>query len=450
MSMMSREDEAGAAQPAATGPEDAKATNPASLSNVNSPIQPEEMQEGDNVPNGVELLDRIHAFLGRFICYPSVHAHISHTLWVAHTHLMEGWFTTPRLAVLSPEPGSGKSRVLEITALLVPNPLLSVNSSAAYILRKVADQENRPTILYDEIDTIFGPAARGNEDLRGMVNAGYRRGAIVGRCNTERGKVQTLELETYAAVAMGGLGNLPDTIMSRSVIIRMRKRANGERVEPFQARVHEYQALALKDELAEWASTVATMAETAQPEFPDSIVDRNADVWGPLFAVADLAGGQWPESARQAAIDAVLSAKANERPSPGVQLLADIRTCLAGADRITTAKLLEGLLADEEAPWGDLKGRKIDARKLGQMLRSYGIRSATIRMPDGSTPKGYRRADFLDAWDRYLPKSGSSATNATSATGHGSPHKTGVSSVADNDPSPPCGGKDNDVAHPES
>lgn len=76
MSMMSREDEAGAAQPAATGPEDAKATNPASLSNVNSPIQPEEMQEGDNVPNGVELLDRIHAFLGRFICYPSVHAHM--------------------------------------------------------------------------------------------------------------------------------------------------------------------------------------------------------------------------------------------------------------------------------------------------------------------------------------------------------------------------------------
>src|SRR3546814_20586174 len=94
---------------------------------------------------------------------------------------MEAWFSTPRLAVLSPEPGSGKSRVLEITAMLVPNPLLSVNSSAAYILWKVSDQANRPTILYDEIDTIFGPAARGNEDLRGMVNAGYRRGAKIGR-----------------------------------------------------------------------------------------------------------------------------------------------------------------------------------------------------------------------------------------------------------------------------
>src|SRR3546814_3303576 len=127
--------------------------------------------------------------------------------------------------------------------MLVPNPLLSVNSSAAYILWKVSDQANRPTILYDEIDTIFGPAARGNEDLRGMVNAGYRRGAMVGRCNTERGKVQPVELATYAAVAMGGLGNLPDTIMSRSIIIRMRKRAAGEKAEPFQPRIHELEEI---------------------------------------------------------------------------------------------------------------------------------------------------------------------------------------------------------------
>src|SRR3546814_10030035 len=78
--------------------------------------------------DGAGLLNRIRAFTRRFICYPSDHASTSHVLWIAHTHLMEAWFSTPRLAVLSPEPGSGKSRVLEITAMLVPNPLLSVNS----------------------------------------------------------------------------------------------------------------------------------------------------------------------------------------------------------------------------------------------------------------------------------------------------------------------------------
>ena len=430
---------AGAAS-TASGPEDAKAANPASLSNPDQPMTPDEMQANAAGIDGAGLLDRIHAFARRFICYPSDHASTSHVLWIVHTHLMEAWFSTPRLAVLSPEPGSGKSRVLEITAMLVPNPLLSVNSSAAYILWKVSDQANRPTILYDEIDTIFGPAARGNEDLRGMVNAGYRRGAVVGRCNTERGKVQPVELATYAAVAMGGLGNLPDTIMSRSVIIRMRKRAASEKAEPFQPRIHELQAEALRSELAEWAASIAGLAEMAQPAMPDCIADRNADVWGPLFTVADLAGGAWPEAVRMAATDAVMSAKASERPSLGAQLLADIYACLGEADRITTADLLDRLLADDEAPWGDLRGRKIDARKLAEMLREYGIRSSTIRMPNGQTPKGYKREAFHDAWKRYLPTSLTRTTSATSDTHHANPSETGDGTVPGHNAPAGCGG----------
>jgi hypothetical protein len=392
----------------------------------------------EGVIDGADLLDRIRAFHCRFISYPSDHASITHVLWIAHTHLMEVWFTTPRLAVLSPEPGSGKSRLLETTFMFVPNPLLSVNSSAAYILRKVADQENRPTILYDEIDTIFGPAAKGNEDLRGMINAGYRRGAKVGRCYTDKGNVHTQELETFAAVAMGGLGDLPGTIMSRSVIIRMRKRAAGECVEPFQPRIHEPQAEPLYDELVAWAASVLSMAEAAQPALPDGIADRDADVWAPLITVADLAGGAWSEAARNAAIDTVRSAKADKRPSLGVQLLTDIRACFGDSDRLATADLLDMLLADPEAPWGDLKGRKIDARKLAGMLSEYGIRSCTIRMPDGTTPEGYKREAFVDAWKRYLPGAPGSATSATCATGLEISNENKDKDVATGDTS--CGG----------
>jgi hypothetical protein len=423
MSEASHNEKAGAA-PTATGPEDAKATNPASRSNADILEMPAEKRAGALCIDGAGLLDRIHAFTRRFICYPSNHASISHVLWIAHAHLMDAWFTSPRLAVLSPEPGSGKSRVLEITAVLAPNALLSMNASSAYILRKVSDQENRPTILYDEIDTIFGPTARGNEELRGLFNAGYRRGATVGRCYMDRGKVLTEDLPTFAALAMGGLGNLPDTIMSRSVIIRMRKRAAGEKAEPFQPRVHERQADTLRDELARWTTDIANQAEMLQPDLPDCIADRNADVWGPLFAVADLAGGAWPEAARLAATDAILSAKACERPTPSVQLLMDIHACFDGADRITTADLLDKLLADDEAPWGDLRGRSIDARRLAEMLRPYGIRSSSIRMPNGQTPKGYKREDFHDAWKRYLPASPATATSATPETGDAPAYET--------------------------
>jgi hypothetical protein len=109
---------------------------------------------------GAELLDEVNAFLGRFVAYPTTHAQDAHTLWIAHTHLMDAWESTPRLAFLSPEPASGKTRALEASEPLVPRPVEAVNVSPAYQFRKVADAAGRPTILFDEIDTVFGPRPR--------------------------------------------------------------------------------------------------------------------------------------------------------------------------------------------------------------------------------------------------------------------------------------------------
>jgi len=119
-----------------------------------------------------------------------------------------------------PEPGSGKSRALEVTEPPVPRPVHAVNTSPAYLFRKVSDPDGRPTVLYDEIDTVFGPKAKDNEDIRGMLNAGHRKGAVAGRC-VVRGKIiETEELPAYCAVALAGLDDLPDTLMSRSVVSR--------------------------------------------------------------------------------------------------------------------------------------------------------------------------------------------------------------------------------------
>ena len=165
--------------------------------------------------DGAQLLDHVRGFLARFVVYPSEHALNAHTLWIAHAHLMDVWESTPRIAFLSPEPGSGKSRALEVTEPLVPRPVHAVNCTPAYLFRKVSDPDGLPTILFDEIDTVFGPKAKDNEDIRGMLNAGHRKGAIAGRC-VVRGKiVETEELPAYCAVALAGLDDLPDTIMSR-------------------------------------------------------------------------------------------------------------------------------------------------------------------------------------------------------------------------------------------
>ncbi len=118
---------------------------------------------------------------------------------------MDAWESTPRLAFLSPEPGSGKTRALEISETLVPRPIETVNATSAAIFRKVSDPEGSPTLLWDEIDTLFGPRAKENEDIRGLLNAGHRKGASALRCVIRGKEISVEAMPAYCAVAIAGL-----------------------------------------------------------------------------------------------------------------------------------------------------------------------------------------------------------------------------------------------------
>ena len=244
---------------------------------------------------GANILDDAFAYLKRFVSYPSEHTSVAHVLWCAHTHLIEAFESTGRLAFLSPEPESGKTRALEASEPLVARPISTVNASAAYLFRKAGDDAGPPTVLFDEIDTIFGAKAKEHEDIRGFINAGHRRGATYGRCVVHGNTVMTEEVPVYSAVAMAGLGWLPDTLLSRSIIIRMRRRLKTETVEPFRQRIHVREGQAIGRRLALWAKSVLKDAEAARPEMPAGVEDRQADAWEPLLVVADLAGGEWPQ-----------------------------------------------------------------------------------------------------------------------------------------------------------
>jgi hypothetical protein len=377
---------------------------------------------------GAAILNDVRSFLSRFIAYPSEHAKVAHVLWVAHAHLMDAWDSTPRIAFLSPEPGSGKTRSIEVTELLVPNPVQAVNVTPAYLFRKVGSEDGPPTILFDEIDTVFGPRAKEHEELRALLNSGHRRGAVAGRC-VVRGKiVETEEIPSYAAVALAGLGWLPDTILSRSVIVRMRRRAPDEVVEAFRRRTQAPIGEALRRRLAAWAEAVLQRASEARPEMPAGVEDRSADVWEPLLAVADLAGGDWPKLARRAATELVKAARQIE-PSLNIRLLADLRIIFEGEESLSTKDVLARLCSLEDAPWNDLKGKPISATQLSQRLGEYGVKPKTVRI-GASTPRGYTRADLHDVWRRYLPPlTAEVATSATSATSQPSP----MDNVADHE-----------------
>jgi hypothetical protein len=353
-------------------------------------------------PNGAELLDDVKEFLRRFVVYPSEHELNAHTLWIAHCWFMDAWDSTPRIAFLSPEPGSGKSRALEVTEPLVPRPVHAVNCTPAYLFRKVSDPAGRPTVLYDECDTLFGPKAKEHEEIRGVINAGHRKGAVAGRC-VVRGKiVETEELPAYCAVALAGLDDLPDTIMSRSVVVRMRRRAPAEPVEPWRQRVNGGDAAKIHQRLLNW-STSAVPLENGWPDMPKGVADRDADVWESLLAVADLAGGHWPKTARATA-ETLVAASKGVRPSIGVLLLRDIRRVFRnGRDRMPTIDVLAALNAFDESPWATIRrGEPLDARGLAHRLGKYGIGPKFQRAEDEPPFKGYSRAQFEDAWSRYL------------------------------------------------
>ena len=360
----------------------------------------------DLIPvNGAALLSLTEKFIGRFCAFPDEHALVAVTLWAAHAHMATHFHTTPRLALLSPEAGSGKTRVLEVLHLLVPESMFCLSASPAAIFRTLA--ERQITLLFDEVDTIFAKRGKddANEDLRALLNAGYKRGASIPRCVGPRHEVQ--QFEVFAATALAGLGDLPDTVMSRSVIIRMRRRAPSEKVEPFRTREHEAPGHAIRNKLAEWAFTVGVNVGAAWPEMPDGVVDRPAEVWEPLIAVADAAGGDWPRRAREACL-ALVKVALDRRVTLGIRLLADLRTIFGEADALHTRTILERLSnpddhgLEPDAPWADIHGKPLSERGLASMLKKYDVHAVKVKVV-GQSLQGYRREHLHDAWQRYLP-----------------------------------------------
>lgn len=393
--------------------DNAQARGAAYLDSLASKAKKPYLTTSPTIINGAELLDTVHTFIKRFVAFPSPACIDTVTLWAAHAHMVEHFYTTPRLAVLSPEPESGKTRVLEILDLLTPRPMLVFSPSVAAIFRKLAQEQI--TLLFDEVDTIFTKRGKDdqNEDLRALLNAGYRRGASIPRCVGPHHDVE--EFAVFAAVALAGIGDLPDTIMTRSIVIKMRRRTAREVIEQYRVRLHEQEGHALRDQLADWAELVGSAAGEAFPLLPEGVTDRRAEAWEPLIAIADAAGGTWSERARVASV-ADVAATRERVPTLGIRLLSDVREAFKERDVLATSDLLEILNNMDEAPWGDLRGKPLDSRGLAMKLKKYGVVPKTVRIGT-ATPKGYTRENLYDAWERYLPSLPiTSATSATSAT----------------------------------
>ncbi|HVA16208.1 MAG TPA: DUF3631 domain-containing protein [Candidatus Dormibacteraeota bacterium] len=348
---------------------------------------------------GREILDSVLAFIRRFVALAGNQVRIV-ALWAAHTHVLDVLDCTPYLSVNSAEKQSGKTRLLEVLETLVREPWLTGRVTAAVLTRKI--DAVKPTLLLDESDAAFGGEKEYAEALRGILNSGYRRGGKASCCVGQGANTSYKDFETFCAKAIAGIGKLPDTVADRSIPIQLKRAKRGE-VEKFRKREVEREASQIKARLGAWCARILEELRDARPAIPEQLSDRQADCCEPMLAIADLAGGDWPDVARRALLELCAEGQADDQ-SAGVRLLADIRQIFAERqlDRISSADLVGALIEIETSPWAELShGKPITKSKLARILGRFGITPDSIRFDDG-TRKGYKFSDFKDAFSRYL------------------------------------------------
>lgn len=350
--------------------------------------------------DGSAVLDNVVGWMGRHLAVP---AHVLDVLalWAAHTHAIERFNSTPYLHVTSAEPESGKSRILEVLNLLCARAELISNITPAALFRLI--EKECPTLLLDEVDNLL----HAGTDLIGILNSGYRRGTRVHRV----GGSNNTQLETFRVFcpkAFAGLHRLPvAALASRCLRIEVVRRRQEEAGGDFIYEDEQQIAAPLAERLRRWTESVADRLNDKPDSIP-GVRDRKWEAVRPLAAIAQAAGGDWPARLQRAVV-AIINDEPVEEASDGLKLLTDIREIFLHADeqRIRTSDIVRRLAAMEESPWGDLDGRPIDGRRLARLLRPYKIRPATVWAPTSSGPrpnaKGYKREQFEDAWERFLP-----------------------------------------------
>jgi putative DNA primase/helicase len=249
--------------------------------------------------------------------------------------MLDCFLISPRLAVCSPVKRCGKTTLLDVLARLVLHPQSAANITAAVTFRLI--EKHRPTLLVDEADSFL----RDNEELRGVLNAGHRRGGTVLRSVGDDHEPHAFSV--YGAVAIALIGSLPDTLVDRSIAVNLVRRLASEPVESFRLdRTDHLDQLARQ--IARWAHDNTETVRAADPPMPRGIFNREADNLRPLFAIADVAGGEWPERARAAALDGRQDSE--DEASHLELLLGDIRDIFGNKTTawISSAELIERLV----------------------------------------------------------------------------------------------------------
>ena len=344
------------------------------------------------IVDGAALLDEIEKSIRRFVVLPESSI-VPVVLWCALTYMTDNLQVLPMLVFASPVKRSGKTTALDVIRRLVKKALPSSTITTAALFRVVERCE--PTLLIDEADHIF----KENEDLRTLVNASFTRTAAYAICCVGDDQ-EPRQFSTWCAKTIALIGELPGTIVDRSIIVHMRRKGSGENVERLRSD-KDFGFYDLRRKLARFARDTVDIRISDDPFVPDELNDRAADCWRELLRIAKAAGGTWPERTKAAA----LQGEDGDEEDARVQILADIKAFFDDQEayvKIPSADIVAYLIGLEGRPWSEWRGgRPLTATSLAHLLKGFGIKSIDAKV-EGKTKKTYNSKDFADAFSRYL------------------------------------------------
>jgi hypothetical protein len=327
---------------------------------------------------------------------------IACALWLAHTYAPHVAFFSPYLHIYSPVRECGKTNLLTLLESLARRAIKADSMSPAAMYRIIERQS--PTLLLDELDTLLKNKDAG-ERVRGVLNSGFRRDGRVILCEGDSHEVR--EFPTYCPKALAGIGDLWDTVASRSIAIQLDRATAAQRLRLSVVRGDRIkdQLEPLRLQVARFAHDTEDVLADSDPAVPEALGARAADIWRPLLAIADAAGDEWPGLARLSAV--ALSAPRAETDW-GVMLLEDVANCVIEdptrvADGVLrSAVLLEFLHGREDRPWptfgfGD---KPMNLQRLASLLRRFEIRPSVHRV-GAATVRGYAWVKLRAAITRY-------------------------------------------------
>jgi hypothetical protein len=358
-----------------------------------APPAPEEQSDGNEDGNPPPPLDLIAHLVGRH-CHLTEHQLTAITLWIAHSFLFERFSVTPRLALISPVRGCGKTTVINIINRLGSRPRKVDNVTGPSLFRMI--NRYRPTMLLDEADNQDLPS---NPVLRAVLNSGHHRDGQIVRLDTI--------FYTFAPMAIAAIGRLPLPVMHRSVVIDMERSPSVlPRFDPHTIPDQQRDCDIVYRQVFDWAQKCAIDTD---PQLPAELCHRPADNWRPLIAIADGCNAEWAERAREAAI----ALSDSQDDDLGVVLLSHIRDIFGQRERLRSAVIVHQLNELPDAPWSEWRGlrgdqlpRRLTQAQLAQLLSPFGIRPRTIWPArrgaiGGKSAKGFYRHQFEKAWAAY-------------------------------------------------